>query len=616
MQSLSTLDGTENVPVQKGGNNYKAPMSLIMGSVSLKVKKTYASVSAMNSDNSPVGNDGQPLNAGDIVSIYNPSDAADPDNNSIYTYMKPGWTQSGKLSQADSELSETSVNPVENRVVTGSFNGFKKQISPTMNAFVKDLVESTNLFDISDPDIINGSYMNKNGQVVASPNLSVTGFIEVESGQAYIFGTDLGSGGPYYRFLTAFDDSKNVVSSAGNNDGSHTYFEIPEGVKYVRITYNTSWKNLRMNKGTEILPYEEYFAPYYKINFESVHTEDFEEYIYKKTRQGNSNFIMYGKLSELGVGDKIELEENNIKNNKHLVFCARVVTMGQIKISHDTDWLIIDSTHIYRHQNSDSPLRSYAHGLTIQNNIQVKLSVNDSGYINIKLQSQGQTYERTDWNWLGDMHTIYVESISAELTSCVLSWTTDGYKKDIHLYGDSYFGNFNPARWVTWLVKDGYAHNALIDGYSGRGSVAAYNAFERNLAHSIIPKYVVWCMGMNDPDSESAISDNWKNSVESFIAKCEDYGITPILATIPCTPTRNHTFKNAYVRGSGYRYVDFAEAVNGVSTGSSWYSGMLNQDNVHPNETGAKALYMRFIADFPEIMSNNYLNEETFTPGG
>lgn len=67
---------------------------------------------------------------------------------------------------------------------------------------------------------------------------------------------------------------------------------------------------------------------------------------------------------------------------------------------------------------------------------------------------------------------------------------------------------------------------------------------------------------------------------------------------------RTHNYKNDYVKNSGCRYIDFAKAV-GAYTSNNWYSGMLRSDGVHPDELGAKALYMQAIVDFPELMYNN-----------
>ena len=59
------------------------------------------------------------------------------------------------------------------------------------------------------------------------------------------------------------------------------------------------------------------------------------------------------------------------------------------------------------------------------------------------------------------------------------------------------------------------------------------------------------------------------------------------------------TYKNNYVRNSGYRYVDLSKAVN--TTGTNWYSGMLSSDNIHPTSLGAKTLCYQVLASVPEI---------------
>ncbi|MEE0928080.1 MAG: hypothetical protein UIG59_02710, partial [Acutalibacteraceae bacterium] len=83
---------------------------------------------------------------------------------------------------------------------------------------------------------------------------------------------------------------------------------------------------------------------------------------------------------------------------------------------------------------------------------------------------------------------------------------------------------------------------------------------------------------------------------------CEEKGITPILSTIPNTPTVNNFFKNEWVKASGYRYVDFAAGVNATEKGSPWGAGMLSGDNVHPAKPGAKALYDQLKKDLSDIL--------------
>ena len=127
----------------------------------------------------------------------------------------------------------------------------------------------------------------------------------------------------------------------------------------------------------------------------------------------------------------------------------------------------------------------------------------------------------------------------------------------------------------------------------------------RNVVPMGKPKYLVWCLGMNDgSDSESAPSSAWVTGRDAVINICKRYGITPIFATIPTVPTINNEAKNAWIRTSGYRYIDFAKAVGATASGE-WYVGMLEEDGVHPTIQGAKSLYGRALADFPELTISN-----------
>lgn len=115
------------------------------------------------------------------------------------------------------------------------------------------------------------------------------------------------------------------------------------------------------------------------------------------------------------------------------------------------------------------------------------------------------------------------------------------------------------------------------------------------------PKYIVWCVGMNDGSDSSAPSAQWMNAVNEVIAICKKYNIVPIFGTIPTVPSINHEKKNAWIRSSGYQYIDFAKAV-GASSSGVWFSGMLSTDNVHPTSAGAMALYRQALLDCPQLM--------------
>lgn len=167
------------------------------------------------------------------------------------------------------------------------------------------------------------------------------------------------------------------------------------------------------------------------------------------------------------------------------------------------------------------------------------------------------------------------------------------------MFGDSYLSLTGNAYWPYYIKEKGY-DNCMYSGFSGAPSETMYRDWKSALSHGT-PKYAVWCLGMNNKDIDTTVNASWLGCVKAFINDCEENGIIPILTTVPNVPERIHTFKNDYIKSSGYRYIDFASAVGATTIGSSWLEGHLHTDNVHPATKGAKALAEQVIIDFPEI---------------
>lgn len=154
---------------------------------------------------------------------------------------------------------------------------------------------------------------------------------------------------------------------------------------------------------------------------------------------------------------------------------------------------------------------------------------------------------------------------------------------------------------MYYVDQYGYIDNLMIDGFPGEASNGSLIEFKTAIGCGN-PRFAVWCSGMNDySDVGTTPNPAWQANTEEFIQLCLANNITPVLATIPTTPNKNNEGKNEFVKSSGYRYIDFAKAV-GAGASGVWYAGMLSSDNVHPTETGARALFMQALADFPEIM--------------
>ena len=348
----------------------------------------------------------------------------------------------------------------------------------------------------------------------------------------------------------------------------------------------------------------------FSFNHNSYPTSTYVARIAKITDDKPQYLSATGNLSN---GSMISLENcrNGLRKGERIVFKGNVSSFSSIEIgltnvaspteSQRFNAFVIDGTNIsYYSQRGTSTPTSEAHGLTISNNLQVIWEKADTNHCNITIVSNGEIFQHEFVFTRNSSGYPYVLSSSTSMTSCKLIWTCVDLDKPIWMFGDSYF-SYGNTRWTYYLHQYGYDKNCLIDGFAGQGSVNGNVAF-KNLLRFGSPKFAVWCLGMNDgSDDSSTPSESWVTNRDLFLNYCKNNDVIPVFGTIPSVPSVRHEQKNAWIRGSGYRYIDFAAAV-GANANGIWYTGMLSDDQVHPSVNGARALFAQVLADLPEIM--------------
>lgn len=94
-QQLSEKTDSETISPQEVGGLFSDladyTNDVEVNGSSLGIRKTYTSVSAMEADKNPVGDDGKPLKKGQLVNIYNQDDPSSADNNKVFSWQNPGW---------------------------------------------------------------------------------------------------------------------------------------------------------------------------------------------------------------------------------------------------------------------------------------------------------------------------------------------------------------------------------------------------------------------------------------------------------------------------------------------------------------------------------------------
>ena len=318
----------------------------------------------------------------------------------------------------------------------------------------------------------------------------------------------------------------------------------------------------------------------------------------------NGAFVVEGTLSS---GEKFELPQNSISVGEYITFSANINgEFGALYIGHGRTngaYMKITSNEVVAYSHVTSPVseKTFEHGITIENNIQVYLEKSKNSTTTLTVASNGKSYTFHYSSWYGNKGTPFVESDGCELTDCSFGWTCKAINSDIWAFGDSYFGVTGTIRWMAYMIAEEHT-NLVVNGFGGQGSVSAFTDLT-GLFTIGTPKKILWCLGMNDADSSTSVNANWLNTYNALKTLCEENNIELILATIPTVPSRIHKFKNEIIRSSGYRYIDFDKAVGADESTGAWFGDMLSSDGVHPSETGALALYNRAIADMPDLLN-------------
>ena len=449
---------------------------------------------------------------------------------------------------------------------------------------------SINLFNINDSNVALGKYLN-NGTLTDNSNYNSSGYIPVTAGQTYTFSAQA-------RFVEYYNGTSYV-----SNEQYKTSVTIPNNCNALRFsTAVSNWSEYMVVHGDE-LPAK--YVPFGQILSESVlpKTDTYlQDIIGGKaavtSMGGGAKIATYASVSS---SDTLQLTDvpKDPKNGLFFSCGFKFSVFTSLKIGKGYNayrgaWIEVDGTNIVckTYEQSVTTIDTVAHGLVLSSYMRLSVTTDKQSRWNVTLNSEGGTFT-TSFQLAFEFCGTAFASFGSAATSVKLAFGDSTYKSPVWLFGDSYVGISNPARWPYYLNEQGYL-NIMMNGLAGRGSSAALEDFERALAFGC-PKYVIWCMGMNDTDSV------WLNNYKQVKRLCEQNGIELILTTIPTTPTQNKETITEYVRNSGLRYIDFYAAV-GTNSNGEWYSGMLSSDNVHPTRLGAKALAAQVLVDFPEIV--------------
>lgn len=528
------------------------------------------------------------------MSLYFTKEEADTTiQNMVNEYLEKNPVKPGATTEQAQQIEQNKTN----------IASLKEDLSE-----VADKHESKNLYNKDAFGVEVDKYTYYNGKTEVDTNYLTTDFMRVEVGKIITFyayaPNESNENKRTIGQIIACDSDKNVLADKGGMNVSS--LQIQDGVAYVRLCFRKNWENVmvQMSDDGSQAVYEPYFEPYFTVKG----VEDIKQKVESlDVRLDNQNKLNHVETTSDFLSDF----KQSLAKNVVVSYVANFDTFNSLKIGYTskdeylasggfTDYFEITTTQFIMHREDLDDV-AWDHGLSIDKFIGVELSFDITKRYTAKITTISGTFEKSNNIYLGRTYYPFAVIDGTNVKNNNLSVTCKDLRKNIFAFGDSYFSN-SSARWMYYLEnKD----SICINQYAGESSESAIIDF-RTLIKYGNPKFVLWCLGMNDKTDadENTPSKYWLPYITEIIETCKRNNIVPVLTTIPSVPNISHKGKNKWIRESGYHYIDFAKAVEFDDNGH-WYNGLLSSDNVHPTDEGAKILYLKAITDFPDLLVIN-----------
>jgi hypothetical protein len=301
----------------------------------------------------------------------------------------------------------------------------------------------------------------------------------------------------------------------------------------------------------------------------------------------------------LKTGESYQLINSAIKQDYGIFFSGNIVNFDTLFIGKGfedylSSYITINRDSIIFNKISNVKTRkAIKHDLELSNYFTLNIDRKVDSTI-VTIINEQDTFRITE-DFVG-MSSPFVRSSGSVINVDKFEFNCDDYYADVFIFGDSYVNCGYSNRWPYYIYNQGYKF--FCDGLPGGSSEDSY-CFINSALTVNKPKYVIWCLGMNDGGDRLGTNLIWKYYINKVMDLCLKNKIELILTTIPSTPNIDNTGKNNFIRESGYRYIDFDKVVSDGQ--GNWVNGMLAKDGSHPTEMGAKAMAMELLIKFPEI---------------
>lgn len=306
----------------------------------------------------------------------------------------------------ESEGFNTVPNPVAFSVRSGikyvrfSFAATYLEQSPMIVA----LPSSANLINLN--DLVDG-YTTSDGNIYDSPSYKTTGYLSVEQDDIlYFFLQDANT---TFRFLSAFDENKSVIVSAGSNNALSSY-TVPANVKFIRISFASTYADgsrslvfFKKPNGT----YVPYVEPYWVLkpyHTDMEYIEGVIDNLFENSKFG-INQLNFAELQNYFNKDATDILENTYVASGYEVSSSDYFATGFIEVEPNTTYSFAATSSIMEARFVDEYNADKVSTLT-SSNVSTLTTSATTKYIRVSFSNYGR---QTACITKGDIPTLGLE---------------------------------------------------------------------------------------------------------------------------------------------------------------------------------------------------------------
>lgn len=431
---------------------------------SLGIRKTYTSVSAMESDSTaPKDDKGVLLRRGMLVNIYNQSEPDSADNGKVFSFQNPGWAFRGTVDAGYATKEELTELGKE-------LNFTNKSIS----LIIGDLEN----LEYTESECINENMsLNNKGQLTPVTGVKASDFKNIEN--AIYLSYNIQNKGGNYVIAFYSDESEDSylgqysstnLPSAGIDTDITKY--IPNGAKYIRYTTYSNWV-LRIKVIKSIPPSSGLLGNLSELKteekesfvsaFNELYDKD-EEYNNKIENTLNGGDYNYNYTAEdcifinkgLNFNDGTEKDERNV-NLSDFLSIEGFTSMSWNILGKNAVYII----SFYRNKNVESFIKSFSSTSLSQTNIYEDITQYAPKEARFIRFTNYKDFNNTSIKVVGSVDGIVgkVEKLQEEI-DVIKSCGKIKINRGINFIGHSIWANNN--------TKDNFADNQILRGYQTR----------------------------------------------------------------------------------------------------------------------------------------------------